>query len=72
LDKSVLSLLIVVCSVGSTSVFDPMNFENQFIVIEDTGESVLADSKFCERAASEWLEELIGSSSFRVDNLVEF
>jgi len=39
-------------------MFNPMNFENQFIVIEDTGESVLADSKFCERAASEWLEEL--------------
>jgi len=49
-----------------------MNFENHFIVVEDTGKSVLSDPKFREWTTSEGLKELFGSSPFRVDNLVEF
>ena len=53
-------------------MFDPVYFENRFVVVEGTREAVLADAEFRERSAGERFEELTRFSPLGVDDLVEF
>lgn len=37
-------------------MFDPMDFENSRAVTKYAGETILADAKFLERPACQWLK----------------
>lgn len=45
-------------------MFDTMDFQHHIFPIKYTGESVLTDSNFRERATSQWFEKLVGVTPF--------